>query len=127
MGMKMKTNYLARIRLYLCLIFPRSKATNKSNSNPTMEMEGRTLGGVGNNRKVKQCMTTLQETEKRRSKNPNPNYNKLRAITIVVLKVIRIGDVKLTKSWKNQKFGQQATKPNKQTLNTLHQILIKLT
>jgi hypothetical protein len=31
-----------------------------------MEMEGKTLGGVGNNPKVKQCMTNLQETEKRR-------------------------------------------------------------
>jgi hypothetical protein len=47
MGMKMKTTYLSRIRLYLYLIFPRSKATNKSSSNPIMEMEGRTLGGVG--------------------------------------------------------------------------------
>jgi hypothetical protein len=92
-----------------------------------MEMEGKTLGGVGNNPKVKQCMTNLQEIEKRRSKNPNPNYNKLRAITIVMLKVIRNGDVKLSRSWKNQKFGWQATKPNKQTLNTLHQISIKLT
>jgi hypothetical protein len=64
---------------------------------------------------------------KKKSKNPNPNYNKLRATTIVVLKVIRSGDVKLTRSWKNQKFGWQATKRNKQTLNTLHQISIKLT
>ncbi len=92
-----------------------------------MEMEGRTLGGVGNNPKVKQCMTNLQETERKRSKNPNPNYNKLRVIKILVLKVIMSGNVKLTRSWKNQKFGWQATKPTKQTLYTLHQISIKLT
>ncbi len=62
--MKMKTTYLSKKRLYLPLIFPRSKTTNKSSSNPTMEMEGRTLGGVGNNPNVKQYMTNLQETEK---------------------------------------------------------------
>jgi hypothetical protein len=65
--------------------------------------------------------------KKPKPQNPNPNYNKLRAIIIMVLKVIRNGDVKLTRSWKNEKFGWQATKPNKQTLNTLHQISIKFT